>query len=151
MLQQVDFKLVNTDIDPEALKAELGHDACGGFVSFEGWVRNHNEGKAVAGLFYEAYEALAVKEGQRVMAEAMEKYSIRLAACHHRVGELGIGGIAVWIGVSSDHRDAAFQACRYIIDEIKARLPIWKKERYVDGQTEWVDCRECAKHAHAHK
>ena len=144
------FALVDDDIDPDALKARLGHDACGGFVSFEGWVRDHNEGKAVAGLYYEAYDALAIKEGNRIMAEAFDRYDIRVAACQHRTGELGIGGIAVWVGVSSDHRDAAFQACRYIIDEIKGRLPIWKKEKYVDGETEWVDCRECAKHAHAH-
>lgn len=144
------FALVSTDIDSQALKKTLNHDACGGFVSFEGWVRNHNEGKAVEGLFYEGYEELAVKEGNRILAEAREKFAIRLASCQHRTGYLDIGGIAVWVGVSSDHRDAAFQACRYIIDEIKSRLPIWKKELYVDGETEWVDCRECAKHAHAH-
>ncbi len=145
------FEIVDHDIDPQALTASLGHPSCGGFVSFEGWVRNHNEGREVAGLYYEAYEALAVKEGNRIIAEAMERFAIRLAGCQHRTGELGIGGIAVWVGVSSDHRDAAFQACRYIIDEIKGRLPIWKKEMYVNGETEWVDCRECAKHAHAHR
>lgn len=144
------FALANTDIDPQALKERLGHDACGGFVAFEGWVRNHNEGRAVSGLFYEAYEALAVKEGNRIMEEAMARFDIRLASCRHRAGELGIGGIAVWVGVSAEHRDAAFLACRYIIDEIKARLPVWKKELYVDGEAEWVDCRECAGRAHNH-
>lgn len=142
------FTLVTKAIDPKALQMDLGHDACGGFVSFEGWVRNHNEGKAVAGLFYEAYESLAIKEGARIIEEALAQFDIRLAACSHRTGELAVGDIAVWVGVSSDHRDAAFRACRYIIDEIKSRLPIWKKEMYVDGHSEWVDCRECAKHSH---
>ena len=144
------FAIVDQDINPEQLKQLLGHQACGGFVSFEGWVRNHNEGKAVKGLFYEAYKPLAEKEGNRIISEALEKFDIRLAGCQHRVGELPVGGIAVWVGVSSDHRDAAFQACRYIIDEIKARLPIWKKEQYLNGEAEWVDCRECARHSYKH-
>ena len=139
------FELMACNIDADALKKQLGHDACGGFVSFEGWVRNHNEGKAVEALYYEAYEALAEKEGARVIHDALAKFDIRLAHCQHRVGKLGIGDIAVWVGVSSDHRDAAFQACRYIIDEIKVRLPIWKREYYVGNDSQWVDCRECAK------
>lgn len=144
------FSIVDRDIRPEELKRQLHNDACGGFVSFEGWVRNHNEGKPVNGLFYEAYVPLAEKEGARILNEAMARFDVRLASCQHRVGELPIGGIAVWVGVSSDHRDAAFQACRYIIDEVKARLPIWKKEQYANGETEWVDCRECARLSHGH-
>ncbi|MGV6807373.1 MAG: molybdenum cofactor biosynthesis protein MoaE [bacterium] len=144
------FAIVDQDIDPQALSRGMRLDSCGGFVSFEGWVRDHNEGRAVKGLYYEAYATLAEKEGHKIIDEAMQRFDIRKAACQHRVGDLDIGGIAVWVGVSSDHRDAAFRACRYIIDEIKARLPIWKKEYYTDGDTEWVDCRECAKHAHHH-
>ena len=144
------FEISPDVINPEKLKRLLGHDACGGFVSFEGWVRNHNEGKAVKGLYYEAYQALAIKEGQRIVDEALDKFEVNLAACQHRIGDLAIGDIAVWVGASSAHRDAAFKACRYIIDEVKARLPIWKKELYVSGEAEWVDCRECARHAHDH-
>ena len=71
------------------------------------------------------------------------------ALCAHRVGALAIGDLAVWVGVSSAHRDAAFQASRFIIDEIKHRLPIWKKEYYVDGDSGWVNCEACAAHAHS--
>lgn len=138
------FELTDRDIDTEALRAEHAHDASGGFVCFEGWVRNHNDGRTVRGLQYEAYEALAVSEGNAIIAEALERFDVRSARCQHRIGRLAIGEIAVWVGAGSDHRDAAFKACRYIIDEIKARVPIWKKELYVEGDTEWIDCREHA-------
>ncbi len=136
------FELTDKDIDTDALRAEQAHDASGVFVSFEGWVRDHNDGRSVRGLHYEAYEALAVREGNAIIAEALEQFDVRTARCQHRTGALAIGGIAVWVGAGSDHRDAAFKACRYIIDEVKARVPIWKKELYVDGDTEWIDCRE---------
>ena len=136
------FELTSNDIDTDALRARHAHEASGGFVCFEGWVRDHNDGRAVKGLQYEAYETLAVREGNKIVAEAIERFDVRTARCQHRIGELNIGGIAVWVGAGSDHRDAAFQACRYIIDEVKARVPIWKKELYVDGDTEWIDCRE---------
>lgn len=136
------FELTEHDIDTHALRASHQHDASGGFVCFEGWVRDHHNGRAVQALLYEAYPALAVAEGNRILSEALDKFEIRSARCQHRVGPLEIGGIAVWIGVGSDHRDAAFQACRYIIDEVKARVPIWKKEQFADGDNEWVDCRD---------
>jgi len=136
------FELTDQDIDTNALRAEHAHEASGGFVCFEGWVRDHNDGRAVRGLEYEAYKALAVSEGNAIIGEALEQFDVRTARCQHRVGELAIGGIAVWVGAGSDHRDAAFKACRYIIDQIKARVPIWKKELYVDGDTEWIDCRD---------
>lgn len=134
-------------IDPQALRNSLCDDQAGGFASFEGWIRNHNEGQAVERLEYEAYAPLAVKEGERVIAEACERFDILHAACVHRTGMLEIGECAVWVGVSAAHRDAAFRACRYIIDEIKIRLPIWKKEHYVDGHSGWVNCERCAAHA----
>ncbi len=138
------FAIVETDIEPEKLKQEMSLKTSGGFVSFEGWVRNHNQGREVDGLFYEAYTGLAEKEGQQIIEEALARFEISSAGCRHRVGELPIGGIAVWVGVSADHREAAFQACQYIIDEIKTRVPIWKKERYRDGTSDWVDARLCA-------
>ncbi len=136
------FELTNSDIDTEALRAGHAHDASGGFVCFEGWVRDHNEGRSVSGLHYEAYEALAIREGNTIIAEALQLFDVRTARCQHRIGPLAIGGIAVWVGAGGDHRDAAFKACRYIIDEVKARVPIWKKELYIDGDTEWIDCRD---------
>ena len=131
-------------IDPAALRAALADPACGGYASFEGWVRDHNDGRAVERLEYEAYAALAVKEGERIVAEAVRRFGVRAARCVHRVGVLGLGELAVWVGVSAAHRDEAFAACRYIIDEVKHRLPIWKKEHYRDGDSGWVNCERCA-------
>jgi molybdopterin synthase catalytic subunit len=101
-------------------------------------VRNHNDGHAVDGLRYEAYAALAEAEGERIVAEALEKFDIVDACCAHRIGDLAIGDLAVWVGVSAAHRDMAFGACRWIIDEVKARVPIWKHERYADGRADWL-------------
>ena len=115
----------------------LGHDA-GAYASFEGWVRNHNEGRAVQGLFYESYRALAETEGKAILAEALQRFAITRAACVHRTGELALGDLAVWVGVSAGHRGPAFEACRWIIDEVKSRVPIWKHERYSTGETTWL-------------
>ena len=102
-----------------------------------------NEGEAVLRLEYEVYEPLAVKEGERILAEAVERFGVSRACGIHRSGLLELGDVAVVVAVSSPHRDAAFRACRYIIDEVKARLPIWKKEYYANGQAEWVNCKHC--------
>ena len=133
---------------PERLRAGLGDRAAGAFVAFEGWVRNENEGQEVLRLEYEVYEPLAIKEGAKIIEEAREKLPILLADCVHREGLLEIGECAVWVGVTSAHRDEAFAACRYIIDEVKVRLPVWKKEHYVNGDSGWVTCERCAAHAH---
>jgi adenylyltransferase/sulfurtransferase len=114
-------------------------------------VRDHNEGRTVERLEYESFESLAVKEGERIVAEAVAKFGVTRAACVHRVGSLAIGDLAVWVGVSSAHRGEAFAACRYIIDEVKHRVPIWKKEHYTDGDSGWVNCERCAAAAHDHE
>jgi molybdopterin synthase catalytic subunit len=132
------FRLADTPFDTANLRAELLDDRVGGYASFEGWVRNHNAERVVLGLRYEAYVALAETEGEKVMAEAMGKFAVIDARCVHRVGDLAIGELAVWVGVSAAHRDAAFAACRYIIDEVKARVPIWKHERYAEGDAGWL-------------
>jgi molybdopterin synthase catalytic subunit len=132
------FSLADTPIDTGSLRAQLLDDRVGGYASFEGWVRNHNEGRDVLGLRYEAYIALAEAEGERVLDEAMAKFDILEARCVHRIGDLAIGELAVWVGVSAAHRDAAFAACRYVIDEVKARVPIWKHERYAAGDAGWL-------------
>ena len=135
----------------------LANAASGGFCAFEGWVRNHNEGLAVTRLEYQAFELLGAKEGARIIEEARSRFPINAALCVHRLGDLGIGDVAVWVGVSAAHRDEAFRACRYIIDEVKQRVPIWKKEHYVNGDSGWVNCERCAapaahthEHAHTH-
>ena len=132
------FQLAATPFDVSSLRADLLDARVGGYASFEGWVRNHNDGRAVRGLHYEAYEALALTEGERVLAEALARFDVLDARCVHRVGELAIGELAVWVGVSAGHRDAAFAACRFVIDEVKARVPIWKQERYVEGDSGWL-------------
>ena len=141
------FHLLDSPIEPQRLRLALQHGAFGGYVAFEGWVRDHNEGRAVHRLEYEAFAALAQREGERIIDEAGARFGLGRALCAHRVGALAIGELAVWVGVSSAHRDEAFQACRYIIDEIKHRLPIWKKEYYADGDSGWVNCEACAAHA----
>ena len=109
-------------------------------MTFEGWVRDHNEGEAVHALEYEAYPELAEKEGHRILIEARERFGVIGLAAVHRVGRLRIGELAVWVGVSAAHRGAAFDACRYVIDELKARVPIWKKEHYATGASGWINC-----------
>lgn len=134
------FTFSNIAIDSTTLRAALNDSTAGGFVAFEGWVRNHNEGQSVLRLEYEAFAELAEKEGQRIIDEALQKFAITGASCVHRVGLLEIGDMAVWVGVSAAHRGAAFDACRYIIDEAKQRVPIWKKEHYSNGDSGWINC-----------
>ena len=132
------FSLSDTPFDTAALRAELLDARVGAFASFEGWVRDHNAGRAVSGLRYEAYAALAEREGGAILDEARMRFDILEAACVHRTGDLALGELAVWVGVTAAHRDAAFAACRWIIDEVKARVPIWKHERYSDGAAGWL-------------
>lgn len=132
------FRLGPASIDLGGERSALDHAAAGACVSFEGWVRNHNDGRAVLRLDYQAYAALAESEGESILAEAMARFRVREARCVHRVGSLAIGDLAVWVGVSADHRDAAFDACRWIIDEVKRRVPIWKNEHYADGESGWL-------------
>lgn len=141
---KAEFRLSDSVLRPEDLRREVQDPACGGYVAFEGWVRNANEGRAVLRLEYEAFAPLALREGQRILAHARERFGVQQACCAHRVGALQLGELAVWVGVSAIHRGEAFDACRYIIDEIKHRLPIWKKEHYVDGDSGWVNCEHCA-------
>jgi len=132
------FFLTESQIEPAPLRAQLLDARAGAFASFEGWVRDHNLGRAVTGLHYQAYEALAQAEGEKVIEEALARFDIVDARCVHRTGELAIGEMAVWVGVSAGHRDGAFAACRWIIDEAKARVPIWKQERYAAGEQTWL-------------
>ncbi len=147
------FRFTQTAIDTQVARGELQDLGCGGYASFEGWVRDQNEGQWVTRLEYEAFQALAVKEGDRIVAEALQRFGVAHALCIHRVGSLNLGEMAVWVGVSSAHRGEAFEACRYIIDEVKHRVPIWKKEHYQSGDSGWVNCERCAappQHEHPH-
>src|SRR3984885_9914847 len=142
------FSFSKTLIDTAVARQRVVDPACGGYAAFEGWVRDHNEGQQVRHLEYEAFELLANKEGERIIAEAMARFGVEHAACVHRIGDLQLGELAVWVGVSARHRQEAFLACRYIIDEVKHRVPIWKKEHYVTGDSGWVNCERCAAAAH---
>ncbi|WP_240099771.1 molybdenum cofactor biosynthesis protein MoaE [Thermomonas flagellata] len=132
------FALSAQPLDIPALAARLRDPRAGACASFEGWVRDHNDGRGVRGLRYEAYAELAAHEGEAILAEALARFDVIEAACVHRIGELAIGDLAVWVGVSAAHRDAAFAACRWIIDEVKARVPIWKHEHYREGDAGWL-------------
>lgn len=132
------FALSAQPLDITALAARLRDPRAGACASFEGWVRDHNDGRGVRGLRYEAYAELAAREGEAILAEALARFDVLEAACVHRIGELAIGDLAVWVGVSAAHRDAAFAACRWIIDEVKARVPIWKHEHYREGDAGWL-------------
>jgi len=142
------FRFSTTAIDAAGARLELRDAGAGGFVSFEGWVRDHNEGREVIRLEYEAFQQLAVKEGDRIVSEALRRFPIKHALCIHRVGALSLSDMAVWVGVSAVHRGEAFDACRYIIDEVKHRAPIWKKEYYRSGDSGWVNCDHCAAAPH---
>lgn len=138
-------------VDTQVLRRELRRPSCGGFCVFEGWVRDSNEGRQVSGLDYEVYTEMALAEGERIVDEAIQRFGLADARCVHRSGRLQVGDTAVWIGVVSAHRDEAFRACRYIIDEIKQRLPIWKKEHYLVGDSSWVACSHGPAHDHPHR
>jgi molybdopterin synthase catalytic subunit len=148
----MNFRFTQRVIDTEGARRELQDLGSGGYVSFEGWVRDQNEGQEVTRLEYEAFQELALKEGDRIVAEALLRFPVKHALCIHRVGSLQLGDMAVWVGVSSAHRGEAFDACRFIIDEVKHRVPIWKKEHYRSGDSGWVNCERCAaepQHSHA--
>ncbi len=137
------FTLLQSPLDIPALGELLQADAAGACATFEGRVRDHNEGRSVERLEYEAWDKLALRTGAGIVAEAIERFDLERAICVHRTGSLEIGECAVWVGASAAHRDEAFAACRYIIDRVKAEVPIWKKEHYSDGAAEWVNCHRC--------
>lgn len=133
------FKLSTRALQPARLAARLRDRRAGALATFEGWVRIRNEGRRVSRLEYEAFSSMALKQGARILQDALRRFDILDAACVHRVGKLKLGDLAVWVGVTAEHRGDAFDACRYIIDEIKQRVPIWKKEFYAGGDSGWVD------------
>jgi molybdopterin synthase catalytic subunit len=109
----------------------------GGIDVFIGTVRNATKGKTVLKLDFEAYEPMALSEMQKIARQAFDKWPVQKILIHHRTGELQVGEVPVVIAVSAAHRDAAFDACRYIIDTLKQTVPIWKKEAFEDGDV-WV-------------
>jgi molybdopterin synthase catalytic subunit len=130
--------LVHAPIDASAVLARVGHEEDGAAVLFLGTVRNHADERPVAGITYEAYEEMAAPVLAEIAREAADLLGTDRLAVEHRVGELEVGEHSVAIAVSSAHRAQSFEASRYVIEEIKKRLPVWKKERYADGRDAWV-------------
>ncbi|MHB8139768.1 MAG: molybdenum cofactor biosynthesis protein MoaE [Vulcanimicrobiaceae bacterium] len=132
------LRIVRTAIDPAALEEAIRSDAFGATVQFLGIVRQtDDDGHRVVGLSYEAHESMALDQFAEICAQARTRYGDIAVAVEHRIGELAIGDVAVAVVVGSAHRGAAFLACRYIIDELKAHAAIWKCERYADGTSLW--------------
>src|SRR5215218_6909683 len=131
--------LVRTPIDPIAIIRRVSNAGNGAVLLFLGAVRQVNDGRDVTGIDYAAYEAMAQRELETIVAEASAKFGTRDIAVQHRLGELGVEEISVAIAVGHAHRDAAYSASRFVIEELKRRVPIWKREHYTDGTREWVD------------
>lgn len=134
------FAIVERRIDMVELVRLVQTKACGAVVTFAGVVRDHSDDdRPVTGLSYEAHTAMAVTEFARIAAEACERFGSCQIAVQHRVGDLRIGEIAVGVAVASPHRGEAFDVCEFVIDELKRRAPIWKKEHYKDGSGTWKE------------
>ena len=138
------FSISHESLERIDLKGMMSNSRAGALVCFEGKVRNHNEGQEVVSLEYECFEELARKEGKKIITRAQEKFDILEARCIHRIGKLNISEIAVWVGVLAEHRYEAFRGCEYIIDQVKLVVPIWKKEYYSNGDSDWVNCHRCS-------
>ncbi len=131
--------LVRRPIDASALLAEVHRSAIGASVLFLGTVRDVNDGRAVTGMEYTAYETMAHRELASIVGEAAMRFGTDDVVVEHRLGALDVGDISVAIAAAHAHRARAFEAARYVIEELKRRVPIWKLEHYVDGTREWVD------------
>ena len=130
--------IVHDPIDAGRVLEDVGAPCDGAALLFVGMVRDHADGRSVDGMSYEAYEEMADPVLRDIASEAAERIASDRISVVHRVGDLAIGEVSVAIAVSSPHRSEAYEASRYVIEEIKKRLPVWKKERYTDGRSEWV-------------
>jgi molybdopterin synthase catalytic subunit len=131
--------LVDRPIDPQALIDQVADEGSGATALFLGTVRNTHAGRAVCGIDYEAYSAMAEREMRAIVTEASHRYEVAAISVEHRVGYLAVGEVSVAIAASHAHRQAALGATHFVIDEIKQRVPIWKREHFADGTSEWVD------------
>ena len=139
-------RLVRTPIDPSALVREVAQPAHGAILLFLGVVRDVNDGRGVTGIEYSAYEAMASRELDSIAVEAAERFASPSVVIEHRLGELALEEASVGIAVAHAHRDEAYALSRWVIEELKHRVPIWKREHYVDGTREWIDPSGAAAH-----
>lgn len=135
---RVATRITTDSIDDFAPFAEGSTSADGAVLVFQGRVRETNEGRAVSHLDYEAYGEMAERELASICHAAIERFKIGSVRAAHRVGELALTEVSIAIGVSAPHRDACYEASRWIIEEVKARLPVWKHEHFRDGTSHWV-------------
>lgn len=132
------FAISLEPIDPQSLASAVGGDHCGAVVTFIGIVRARaDDGRPVTGLSYEAQEVAAVQEFNAIAEEARARFGPCDLSIVHRVGILNVGEVAVAVAAAAPHRASAFDACEFAIDQLKLRAPIWKKESYADGTSEW--------------
>jgi molybdopterin synthase catalytic subunit len=131
--------IVTAVIDPAALLTEVGSVSNGASVLFVGTVRDMNAGRAVTGIEYASYESMAVRELEAIVSEAALLFDTDGIAVEHRIGTLHLGEASVAIAVAHAHRAPAYEASRFIIEQLKRRVPIWKREHYADGTREWID------------
>ena len=131
--------IVTRPLDPATLLTEVARVANGASVLFTGTVRDENEGRAVTGIEYAAYSRMAEREMEAIVREASERFGTSDIVLEHRVGRLSLGEASVVIAVAHPRRGAAYDTSRYVIEELKRRVPIWKCEEYADGTREWVD------------
>lgn len=131
--------IVTREIDPAALMAEVQSTQCGAISVFAGTVRDTNGGRGVTAIDYSAYTSMAESELERILAEAQDRFGVMAIVAEHRVGALALGDVSVAIVAAHVHRAPALDCTRFVIEEIKKRVPIWKREHYADGAREWVD------------
>ena len=143
------IEVTREPIDLDALNRSAGHPACGAVLTFSGTVRDHHLGRKVVKLAYEAYEPMAQKEMEKVVSQAFSRWpDVKKVQAVHRFGEMPVGESSIYITVASPHRPEGFAALRFVIDRIKRDVPIWKKEFYQDGQTDWLHPEEGCCHKH---
>jgi len=142
MIRSAAPPLISRDpIDLARLVAAVEAPEAGGIATFTGLVRNHHQGRGVSRLEYSAYESMAEQEMRTILSEAESRWAVKVVATH-RLGTLEVGDVAVAVAAAGAHRAEAFEACRHVIEELKRRVPVWKREQYADGSEAWVEARE---------
>lgn len=133
----IEILITHTPIDVGAVRARAGRD-CGAMSEFSGVVRDNNQGQRVLGLHYQGYHEMAGAEARRIAEEVMGEFGVRSVTIVHRVGDLDVGDLAMYVAVTAGHRREALAALPAVVDRVKERVPIWKKERYADGGRRWL-------------
>lgn len=132
-------QLLHGPLDPAAMTAAAARDDCGAIVAFLGTTRDHHAGRRVLRLAYEAYEPMALRELEALERECVQRFDVRSCTIAHRLGDVPPSQASVVVVIASAHRGAAFDASRWVMDELKRRVPIWKQEHFEDGGPEWVE------------